>query len=238
MEPALDTGRLGLSERLRSFVEEMPYERRSILDFMMRAARELPPGARVVDVGAGDSPYRELFAHTDYVAVDWAQSPHEGAREVDIEASADAIPVADGTFDAALSTQVLEHVPDPAAVVRELHRIVRPGGQVYITVPLVWELHELPHDYFRYTPAGLGHLLQSAGFEVVAVEPRNDCFTTLAQLMLNVRHVAGSAPDGLAEQSEAAGKLLTQLAEQVAQLAPLDTRHILPLGYAAIARRP
>jgi SAM-dependent methyltransferase len=238
MESALDTGRLGLSERLRTFVEEMPYERRSILDFMMRAARELPPGARVVDVGAGDSPYRELFAHTGYVAVDWAQSPHEGAREVEIEASAEAIPVADGAFDAALLTQVLEHVPDPAAVVSELHRIVRPGGRLFVTVPLVWELHELPHDYFRYTPAGLGHLLESAGFEVLAIEPRNDCFTTLAQLLLNAGHVMGNAPDGLDGRRQAACELLTELATELAELAPLDTRHILPLGYAATARRP
>jgi SAM-dependent methyltransferase len=238
MRAAPDTGRLGLSERLRNFVEEMPYERKPILDFMLRAAHELPPGARVVDVGAGDSPYRELFAHTDYVAVDWAQSPHEGAREVDIEASAEDIPVADGTFDAALLTQVLEHVPDPAAVVSELHRIVRPGGHVYLTAPLVWELHELPYDYFRYTPAGLGHLLESAGFEVLAIEPRNDCFTTLAQLMLNVRHAMGSGPDGLDERRGAARELLKELAGQLAQLAPLDTRRILPLGYAATARRP
>jgi SAM-dependent methyltransferase len=238
MESALDTGRLGLSERLRTFVEEMPYERRSILDLMMKAAREIPPGARLADVGAGDSPYRELFVHTDYVAIDWAQSPHEGARQVEIEASADAIPVADGAFDAVLSTQVLEHVPDPAAVVRELHRILRAGGHAYLTVPLVWELHELPHDYFRYTEPGLRHLLESAGFEVLGVAPRNDCFTTLAQLMLNVRHAAGSAPDGLDERREAAAKLLTELAEQVAQLAPLDAQRILPLGYAATARRP
>jgi hypothetical protein len=129
-------------------------------------------------------------------------------------------------------------VPDPAAVARELHRILRSGGHAYLTVPLVWELHELPHDYFRYTEGGLRHLLESAGFEVLGVEPRNDCFSTLAQLMLNVRHVAGSAPDGLDERREAAAELLTELAEQVAQLAPLDAQRILPLGYAATARRP
>jgi SAM-dependent methyltransferase len=216
----------------------MPYERRSILDFMIRSAREIPPGARVADVGAGDAPYRELFAHAEYVTIDWAQSPHEGAREVDIEASADAIPVEDGFFDAVLCTQLLEHVPDPAAVVGELHRVIRSGGRLFLTVPLVWELHELPHDYYRYTQAGLTHLLESAGFADVTVEPRNDAFTTLAQLMLNVGHAMGRAPDGLNERREAAAALLAELAGQVAELAPLDARRILPLGYSATARRP
>jgi SAM-dependent methyltransferase len=238
MKQPTDTGRLGVSERLRLFIDEMPYERRPILDFVMRAAREIPAGGRVADVGAGDSPYRELFGHTDYVAIDWSQSPHEGAHEVDIDASAAKIPVAAGAFDAALSTQVLEHVPDPAAVLGELHRIVKPGGRVFLTVPLVWELHELPHDYYRYTQLGLTHLLRSAGFADVAVEPRNDCFTTLAQLMINVGDGMGRAPDGLDERREAAAELLAELAGQVAELAPLEARRIFPLGYSATARRP
>lgn len=230
-------GRLGVSDHLRLFVEEMAYERRSILDFMMRAADAIEPGARIADVGAGDAPYRELFAHADYVAIDWTNSPHEGVRDVDIEASADAIPVEPGSFDAAIATQVLEHVPDPAKVVAELHRIVRPGGRVFVTAPLVWELHELPYDYYRYTSEGLRHLLESAGFSSVSIEPRTDCFTSLAQLMLNVRHAMGRAPDGLDDRREAVADLLTELAEKVADLAALDVARIMPLGYAATAER-
>lgn len=231
------TGRLGVSESLRRFVAEMEYERRPILDFMLRAARETPPGASVVDVGAGDSPYRELFEHASYTATDWEHSPHEGVRATDIVASAESIPVADESFDVVLLTQVLEHVPEPPAVVSELHRILRAGGRLYLTAPLVWELHELPHDYYRYTAPGLRHLMEAAGFTDVAIEPRTDCFTTLAQLMLNVGHAMGRAPDGLDDRREQARELLAELAGQVADLAPLDTDRVLPLGYVAVGVR-
>jgi SAM-dependent methyltransferase len=235
--PDVSIGRLGLSEPLRKFVAEFPYERESILAFVMRAAKEVPAGARMADVGAGDAPFRELFAHTQYATLDWGQSPHEGARAVDIVASADAIPVRDGAFDAALLTQVLEHVPDPRAVLGELHRILAPGGRLYVTVPLVWELHELPHDYYRYTSAGLSELMKSAGFDEVTVEARNDTFTTLAQLMRNARYAIGRAPDGLDERREQAGRLLWDVADEIARLAPLDVEHSLPLGYAAVGVR-
>jgi SAM-dependent methyltransferase len=235
--PDSSTGSIGISESLRKFVAEFPYERKPILDFVMRAAKATPADARVADVGAGDAPFRELFAHTRYATLDWTESVHEGARSSDIVASADSIPVRDRAFDVVLLTQVLEHVPEPAGVLSELHRILVEGGTLYLTAPLAWELHELPYDYYRYTSEGLRHLLEAAGFTSVEVEPRNDCFTTLAQLMSNVRWAMGSAPDGLDERRVAARELLGELAEQVAQLAPLDAQRILPLGYSAVGVR-
>jgi SAM-dependent methyltransferase len=230
-------GTLGISEELRLFVAEMPFEREPILDLLIRKAGELPPGARVADVGAGDAPYRELFEHVEYVTVDWEMSPHEGAGNVDIAASADAIPVPDASFDSVLLTQVLEHVPEPARVLAEQHRILRPGGSLFVTAPLVWELHEMPYDYFRYTAPGLESLLRSAGFDEIEVTPRNDCFTTLAQMMRNIGHVMGTAPDGLDARRQQAKEALHRLSEHVAALAPLDARMIFPLGYAAWAVR-
>jgi SAM-dependent methyltransferase len=230
-------GRSGVSEALRRFVAEVPHERQPIFEFMLRASRETPAETRVADVGAGDAPYRELFAHTEYTAFDWESSPHEEG-DVDVVAPADAIPAPDGSFDAVVLTQVLEHVPEPGRVLRELHRILAPGGRLFLTAPLAWELHELPHDYYRFTQSGLEHLLTSAGFAAVEIEARNDCFTTLAQLMLNLRYAMGRAEDGLNDRREAVAEFLRELAEQVAVLAPLDARRIFPLGYTAVARRP
>jgi SAM-dependent methyltransferase len=235
-QPPTAAGQVGVSEELRRFVEETPYERRSILDFVRGVAEGLAPGAKVIDVGAGNAPYRELFEHVDYSTVDWDNSPHE--RESDVSASADALPHDDESFDAVLLTQVLEHVPDPARVLAELYRILRPGGTVHITVPLVWELHELPYDYYRYTPASLTTLMEAAGFGDVEVAARNDCFTTIAQLLLNARHVMGRAPDGLDERREQVAAALADLSGEIAGLAPLDAQWQLPLGYAASGTRP
>ncbi len=227
----------GLSEELRAFVEQLPYERRSIVTFVGQAADSLPPGAAVLDVGAGDAPYRELFAHCDYRTVDWSGSVHEYAGDADIVARAEQLPLKDGAVDVVLMTQVLEHVANPAAALNEAARVLCSGGQIYLTVPFVWELHELPHDYWRFTPASLEQLLADAGFTEIRVNPRNDCFTTAAQLLRNLGSAMGRSPDGRDGERETAAHLLADLSTRVAALASLDVNGILPLGWAAYAQR-
>jgi SAM-dependent methyltransferase len=229
--------RRGLSEQLRSFVEEMPYERRSILAFVRGVADRLPVGTVIVDVGAGDAPYRELFEHCRYIATDWQGSVHEHALEVDVVAPADELPLADASADAVLCTQMLEHVPDPRAVLGEIARILHPGGRAFITVPFVWELHELPHDYWRFTPASLARLMEDAGFRDIDVNSRTDCFTSLAQLMHNLGNAMGRAPDGRDPEREEAARLLRTLADRLVGLAALDVNRIFPLGFTVSARR-
>jgi SAM-dependent methyltransferase len=230
-------GRLGISEMLRGFVAEMPYERRSILDFVVEVAAGTPPETVVLDVGAGDAPYRELFAHTIYVTSDWAESPHKSASQADVLASASALPIESSTVGLVLCTQVLEHVPEPVQVLRECLRVLESGGRMALTVPLVWQLHELPHDYYRFTPQGIEHLLAEAGFAEIEIRTRNDSFTTLAQLILNLRATIGRSTDGLDKHREKAQDVLLEVANQLARLAPLDVNHLLPLGYSAIALR-
>lgn len=230
-----------VTERLRVFVAEAPWERAPILEFVQRVARETVPGARVLDIGAGDAPYAELFEHVDYVTLDWEHSPHEGAQRTTVSASADDLPFAAGEFDAVLLTQVLEHVRRPDVVLAEVARVLRPGGQLYATVPFAWELHEEPHDYWRFSPYALRALAEDAGLEVESVEPRSDSLTTLAQLMVNVswtlNHQAAGQSERRSAQLASAADALRELAPAVATLAPLDQRRALPLGYVLQARR-
>jgi SAM-dependent methyltransferase len=226
-----------VSPELLAFTDALPLERRSILEFVSRCAHELESGARVLDAGAGEAPYRELFGHCEYVTTDWTESVHPRARSADVIASLDDLPIADGSFDAVVCTQVLEHVKDPGRVLSELARVLRPGGRLCLTVPLAWPLHEEPFDFFRYTPHSLAVLLGAAGFVDVDVAPRNGYFATMAQLL-------GLATDAVGWNDDRGDRMRTRLfddlrrvADQLQRFDDLDHRQIFPLGYQATARR-
>jgi SAM-dependent methyltransferase len=127
------------------------------------ASVELPPRARILDFGCGDVPYRDFFpADADFVPADLAGNP----RAALTISSDGTVPVEAATFDAVLSTQVLEHVPDPAAYLAECHRVLRPGGALILSTHGVFVYHPDPVDYWRWTSAGLHRVVEAAGFEV------------------------------------------------------------------------
>jgi SAM-dependent methyltransferase len=219
-----------------SFVAET-LDRRHIAAFMAQAARALPDGSRVLDAGAGDAPYAGLFAHCEYRTSDWENSPHAGARSADVIGSLDALPVEDARFDAVMTTQVLEHVRDPRAVLRELCRVVRPGGSLWLTAPLVWELHEEPYDFFRFTHHGLHCVIADAGFVEIEVHPLGGYFTTLGQLVRGLGSTTGLGA-GRALSGRVLSAVAWRLGPLIARLDQLDERRVLPLAYAARAVRP
>jgi len=136
---------------------------------------------RWLDVGCGLRPYESYFPGNGYVGVDVEVSGREkGMKSPDCYYDGRALPFADGSFDGAFSTQVLEHVPDPAAVLQEMHRVVKPGGALVISLPFVWQEHEEPYDFFRFTRFGITELLERTGFECRRIEPDSGAVETLA----------------------------------------------------------
>jgi ubiquinone/menaquinone biosynthesis C-methylase UbiE len=131
---------------------------------------------RLVDIGCGRKPYAALFAPyvTEHVGVD-----HNAAPQIDVVASAYAIPLPDASFQTALMAQVLEHLEEPLEGLREAHRLLAPGGKLILTTPFIWPLHEEPRDFFRYSPYGLRHVLARAGFVDADVLPSAGQWSTL-----------------------------------------------------------
>jgi len=137
-------------------------------------------GVRVLDVGCGDRPYeRLLHGASEIVGFDVPGNPH-----ADLHGTIDAIPVEDASFDVVLCLQVLEHVPDPAAAVRELRRVVKTGGRVLLSTHGVYPFHPNPHDYWRWTHDGLSHLFRTnAEWTSVTVRPGAGTAATVAMLL-------------------------------------------------------
>jgi SAM-dependent methyltransferase len=162
---------------------------RVLFDFVERAGVSLPPGAVVLDAGAGHGRYRKEFSHTRYVGVDLAVGDEAWDYSgLDAISNLFDLPFAEGTFDAVLCTQVLEHVPEPKAVLTELCRVLKPGGRLFLTAPQSWHQHQKPHDYFRYTSFGLRYLLERAGLEVNSMQNMGGYFWFLAFQLQNLNH--------------------------------------------------
>lgn len=145
--------------------------------WIAKQAAMLPAGTKVLDVGAGSCPYRHLFAHCKYETQDFAalrsdQLRHGGYGHIDYICDLTAIPVPAGSFDAVLCTEVLEHHPEPVAVVKELGRVLAPGGRLILTAPLGSGIHQEPYHYYGgYTPWWYQRFLTEAGFEHITIEP-------------------------------------------------------------------
>jgi SAM-dependent methyltransferase len=131
----------------------------------------------VLDLGAGSKPYARLYRRhfVQCVSVDVDYSPHD-IGDVDTLASADDLPFEDESFDCVICTEVLEHCRDPRKVLEEVRRVLTPGGHAFVTTPFLVPLHEMPHDYYRYTPSALFEIARGAGLRVVAILPRGDYF--------------------------------------------------------------
>jgi SAM-dependent methyltransferase len=227
------------SERLRSYIAESPLSRGGRhIAFLQRVAADLAPGSTILDVGAGDAPYRELFAHANYLTCDWENSIYKPDRPPDLIAPAGNIPLDLKSVDAVLSTQVLEHVAEPFTALAEFFRVLRPQGRLWLTAPLVWYLHEEPYDYYRYTPHGLRFLLESTGFTEIEVSPLNDAFSSAAQLVRDLGWMMGRNSDGFDSQREIVAQTMTQVASLIESFANFDTQWIFPLNYSVVALRP
>jgi SAM-dependent methyltransferase len=140
--------------------------------FVKDVAQSLPSGASILDAGAGECVYKRFFSHYNYKAIDLAVGERRwNYSNLDCIGLLHEMPIKDGIFDAVLCTQVLEHLEWPRESVMEMYRVLKPGGKLYITLPMAQSEHQVPYDFFRYTSYGIESICKHAGFKEIKITP-------------------------------------------------------------------
>jgi len=214
---------------LKPHLQDPHYIARSTI---VTALAKLAPGVkgRMLDIGSGHSRgYEGLFKPyaNEYLCVDY-----QHAENVDICADCYEIPLVDSSIDVILSTQVLEHLQMPDQMLKEAYRLLKPGGQLIVTVPMVWGLHEEPVDFYRYTEYGLRYLLEQAGYEGIQIQPLEGLFAVLVQMLLDEYYSSW-----LKKSPQIAGKIIGRLNQTAFWLDRRFPSRRLCLTYLATAQK-
>jgi SAM-dependent methyltransferase len=149
-------------------------------------ASALGPDAQVLDAGAGQGIHAKFFPGRHYVAVDLAVGDVSwDYGKLDAVADLTALPFREGSFAACINVVTLEHVREPGCALREIERALKPDGRLLLIVPHEWEVHQSPHDYYRYTRHGVAYLLKQAGFAEFDIQPVGGYFRLISRRLLN-----------------------------------------------------
>jgi len=142
----------------------------------------------LLDIGCGKMPYKNYILENssveNYVGLDI-----ENALQYDKEVKPDFIwdgetmPFESNSFESAFGTEVLEHCPEPEIILKEVYRVLKPKGVFFFTVPFLWNLHEVPHDEYRYTPFALQRHLGNVGFKDIEIKGTGGWHASLAQML-------------------------------------------------------
>ena len=188
---------------------------------------------RFLDVGCGAMPYARLVQDrvSQYIGTDLRPNP--GVPPTVVSDSL-KLPFRAHTFDTVLCTQVLEHVRNPFLTLKEIGRVLRPGGHAIMTLPAVWPLHEEPFDFFRYTKYGLQELAEHSDLHPVTIVERGGGIMAIAQLIGVILY------DTLGKHTFTRVPMVALVAPFLSIFAALDRVLFYPkltLGYTMVAKK-
>lgn len=209
--------------------------------------KSLPPGCLVLDAGAGSQKYASKFSQQRYETADFEQVD-KAYKPSTYVCDLRSIPVEDGRFDAVVFTQVMEHLPEPKLVLKELNRVLKPGGVMFFSAPLYYQEHEKPYDFYRYTQFGLMYLFEQSGFHTNEIRWLEGFMGTVAH---QLRYMRSHFPRSSVGYGGGLGGLLLLVVFQVfgllarlmsplARLADIRHRYTsrgMPINYMAILKK-
>ena len=189
---------------------------------------------RLLDLGCGKVPLYAAYAPfaAEITCVDWAAGEHID-RCCDLT---EPLPFDGDSFDTIVLSDVLEHVPEPDLLWREMTRVLAQGGKVIMNVPFYYSVHAHPHDYYRYTNFALERFVKMNQLELVHLAAFGGLLEILADLFGKAfsKVPLFGPPLSMLIQFVAGGFGRTRLG---ARVAAVSSRHF-PFGYFMIAQRP
>ncbi|MBN2174265.1 MAG: class I SAM-dependent methyltransferase [Bacteroidales bacterium] len=139
---------------------------------------------RLLDFGCGNKPYKEIFNVREYIGVDIKINGYEqNEKYIDVFYNGHTLPFDDNYFDSAFSSEVFDDIFNLEEILSELKRVLKPGGHILITYPFVWDEHDVPYDFARYTSFGMEHLLKESGFDIVLAKKSTAYLETVFQMI-------------------------------------------------------
>lgn len=147
------------------FLNPFFFARKGLFENIFALAKYI--SGKTLDIGCGQKPYEKVFKSTQYIGLEIDTVENRKNKKADYFYNRNTFPFQNNEFDSVIVNEVLEHVFNPADFLNEIYRVLKPSGMLLMTVPFVWDEHEQPNDYARYSSFGLKHLLEESGFEVI-----------------------------------------------------------------------
>ncbi len=138
---------------------------------------------KTLDIGCGTKPYKGLYQSSEYIGLEIDTSKNREANQADVFYDGNDFPFNDAIFDSVVANEVFEHVFNPDDFLSEMSRVIKQNGQVLLTMPFVWDEHEQPFDFARYSSFGIKSLLERHGFEVVEQRKSMNDIRVIFQLL-------------------------------------------------------
>ncbi len=180
--------------QLDNFIE-IPFTNDNLDRYLVRTSikkaldENLPNfNGKMLDAGCGKMPYRAYIKNnskiTEYIGLDIESAlVYEKGVQPDFTWNGITMPFENDSFDTCMATEVLEHCPEPEVFLKEVYRVLKPGGVLFFTVPFLWNLHETPHDEYRYTPFSLERHFKNSGFTQIEIKATGGWHASMAQMM-------------------------------------------------------
>lgn len=138
---------------------------------------------KTLDVGCGTKPYEKYFNSSEYIGLEKDTTIHKEVSKADFFYDGNKFPFNDNEFDSIVTNQVFEHVFNPDQFLSEINRVLKKDGKLLMTVPFVWDEHEQPYDFARYSSFGLKSVLEKNGFVIISHKKICNNFASLFQLI-------------------------------------------------------